>query len=168
MPDNIMLILRFHPVGSDDVSVVCEDFGGEREALKAIPHALDEERSKILTHARNDREAGAEWRGHQPGQRGIGAGVEDGQRGDGPVPVTAAGVSSPAFRSVIPRPGIVAVSRPARRRLRTARSLAQPSRSCLASIAWAAPGWPYHPVPYLPGAARSFPPPEVHRLSAEP
>ena len=57
MPDNIMLILRFHPVGGEDVSVVCEDFGGESEALEAIAHALDERRSLVLTHARYDREA---------------------------------------------------------------------------------------------------------------
>lgn len=57
MPDNIMLILRFHPVGGADVSVVCEDFGGEREALDAIAHAVDERRGLVLTHARYDREA---------------------------------------------------------------------------------------------------------------
>ncbi|MGO8959221.1 MAG: hypothetical protein ACLQFR_17920 [Streptosporangiaceae bacterium] len=57
MPDNIVLIMRFHPVGGDDVSVVCEDFPGEREALEAIARALDEQRSLVLTHARYDREA---------------------------------------------------------------------------------------------------------------
>jgi hypothetical protein len=57
VPDNIMLILRFHPVGGADVSVVCEDFGGEREALDAIAHAVDERRGLVLTHARYDREA---------------------------------------------------------------------------------------------------------------
>src|SRR5437868_6511325 len=41
VPDNIMLIIRFHPVGGEDVSVVSEDFGGEREALEAIAQALD-------------------------------------------------------------------------------------------------------------------------------
>ena len=57
MPDNIVLIMRFHPVGGEDVSVICGDFGGEREALEAIARALDERRSLVLTHARYDREA---------------------------------------------------------------------------------------------------------------
>ena len=57
MPDNIVLIIRFHPVGGEDVSVVSEDFGGEREALEAIAQALDERRSLVLTRARYDREA---------------------------------------------------------------------------------------------------------------
>jgi len=57
MPDNIVLIMRFHPVGGEDVSVVCEDFGGELEALEAVAHALDERRSLVLTHARYDRQA---------------------------------------------------------------------------------------------------------------
>jgi hypothetical protein len=37
----ILTVLRFHPVSGEDVSVVCEDFAGEREALEAIAHALD-------------------------------------------------------------------------------------------------------------------------------
>ena len=45
VPDNIVLIMRFHPVGGEDVSVVSEDFGGEREALEAVAQALDERRS---------------------------------------------------------------------------------------------------------------------------
>ena len=57
MPDNIVLIMRFHPVGGEDVSVVSEDFGGESEALEAIARALDERRSLVLAHARYDREA---------------------------------------------------------------------------------------------------------------
>jgi len=40
-----------------DVSVVCADFAGEREALEAIARALDEQRSLVLTRARYDREA---------------------------------------------------------------------------------------------------------------
>ena len=58
MPDNIVLIMRFHPVGGEDVSVLSEDFGGEREALEAIAQALDEQRSLVLTHARYARETG--------------------------------------------------------------------------------------------------------------
>jgi hypothetical protein len=58
VPDNIVLIMRFHPVGGEDVSVVCGDFAGEREALAAIACALDERRSLVLTRARYDREAG--------------------------------------------------------------------------------------------------------------
>jgi hypothetical protein len=57
VPDNIVLIMRFRPVGGEDLSVICGDFAGEREALEAIAHALDERRSLILTHARYDREA---------------------------------------------------------------------------------------------------------------
>jgi hypothetical protein len=57
VPDNIVLIIRFHPVGGEDVSVVSEDFAGEREALEAIARALDERRSLALTHARYNREA---------------------------------------------------------------------------------------------------------------
>jgi hypothetical protein len=57
VPDNIVLIIRFHPVGGEDVSVVSEDFGGEAEALEAIAQALDERRSLVLTHARYDRES---------------------------------------------------------------------------------------------------------------
>ena len=57
MPDNIVLIMRFHPVGGEDVSVVCADFAGEPEALEAVARALDERRSLVLAHARYDREA---------------------------------------------------------------------------------------------------------------
>jgi hypothetical protein len=57
MPDNVVLILRFHPVGGEDVSVVSEDFTGEREALEEVTRALDERRGLVLTRARYDREA---------------------------------------------------------------------------------------------------------------
>jgi hypothetical protein len=57
VPDNIVLIMRFHPVGGEDVSVVCTDFAGEPEALEAVARALDERRSLVLAHARYDREA---------------------------------------------------------------------------------------------------------------
>ena len=56
MPGNIVLIIRFHPVGGEDVSVVCEDFAGEREALEAVARALDERRSLVLARARYDRQ----------------------------------------------------------------------------------------------------------------
>jgi 3-dehydroquinate synthase class II len=55
--DNIVLIMRFHPVGGEDVSVVSEDFAGEREALDAVARALDERRSLVLIRARYDRQA---------------------------------------------------------------------------------------------------------------
>ena len=56
MPDNAVLIKRFHPVGGEDVSVISEDFTGDHEALEAVAHALDERRSLVLRHARYDRE----------------------------------------------------------------------------------------------------------------
>jgi hypothetical protein len=58
VPDNIELVMRFHPVGGEDVSLISKDFGGEGEALEAIARALDERRSLVLTQARYDREAG--------------------------------------------------------------------------------------------------------------
>jgi hypothetical protein len=58
VPDNIELIMRFHPVGGEDVSLISKDFGGEGEALEAIARALDDRRSLVLTQARYDREAG--------------------------------------------------------------------------------------------------------------
>jgi hypothetical protein len=57
VPDNVVLIMRFHPVGGEDVSVMSEDFTGEHEALEAVARALDERRSLVLRHARYDREA---------------------------------------------------------------------------------------------------------------
>jgi hypothetical protein len=51
------MIMRFHPVGGEDVSLICVDFAGEAEALTAIARALDERRSLVLTHARYNREA---------------------------------------------------------------------------------------------------------------
>jgi hypothetical protein len=55
--DNIELVLRFHPVGGEDVSVLTADFGGPEEALEAIAGALDGQRSLVLTRARYNREA---------------------------------------------------------------------------------------------------------------
>ncbi|HEX6075013.1 MAG TPA: hypothetical protein VFZ32_07085 [Micromonosporaceae bacterium] len=56
MADNEELVMRFHPVGGEDVSVVSKDFGGEAEALEAVARAVDERRSLVLTRARYDRE----------------------------------------------------------------------------------------------------------------
>jgi len=58
VPDNVELIMRFHPVGGEDVSLISKDFDGEGEALEAIARALDDRRSLVLTQARYDREAG--------------------------------------------------------------------------------------------------------------
>ena len=58
MPDTVELVMRFHPVGGEDVSVMSKDFAGEGEALEAIARAVDERRSLVLTKARYDREVG--------------------------------------------------------------------------------------------------------------
>jgi len=58
VPDFVVLIMRFHPVGGEDVSVKSEDFRGEHEALEAVARALNERLSLVLRHARYDREAG--------------------------------------------------------------------------------------------------------------
>jgi hypothetical protein len=52
------LVIRFHPVGGDDVSLLSADFAGPQEALETIARAVDERRSLTLTHARDSREAG--------------------------------------------------------------------------------------------------------------
>lgn len=57
MTETIELIVRFHPVGGEDISVLTKDYGSDREALDAIVRALDERRSLILAHAKYDREA---------------------------------------------------------------------------------------------------------------
>ncbi|MGW5682783.1 hypothetical protein [Nonomuraea sp. NPDC003754] len=56
MPENIALILRFHLMGGEDVSVMSGDFGEEAEAIGAIARAVDERRSLVLMRARYDRE----------------------------------------------------------------------------------------------------------------
>jgi hypothetical protein len=56
--DNIELIVRFHPVAGEDVTLLTTDFGAPEGALQAIARALDERRSLILTHARYNREEG--------------------------------------------------------------------------------------------------------------
>jgi hypothetical protein len=58
MADNVELIMRFHPVGGEDVSVVSTDFPTETQALEAIAGALDGRRSLVLAHARYNRETG--------------------------------------------------------------------------------------------------------------
>ena len=58
MADNTELVLRFHPVGGEDVSVISVDFGGEAEAIETVARALDERRSLVLVRARYNREAG--------------------------------------------------------------------------------------------------------------
>jgi hypothetical protein len=58
MADTIELIMRFHPVGGEDVSLISADFAGEAEAVETIARALDERRSLVLIRARYNREAG--------------------------------------------------------------------------------------------------------------
>jgi hypothetical protein len=58
MPDKVVLILRLHPVGGEDVSVICADFGGETEALEAVASAMNQRRSLVLREARYEREPG--------------------------------------------------------------------------------------------------------------
>lgn len=57
MAEKTELIMRFHPVGGEDVSVLTTDFVGPDEALETIARALDERRSLVLTRARYNREA---------------------------------------------------------------------------------------------------------------
>jgi hypothetical protein len=58
MADNVELVMRFHPVGGEDVSLLSKDFAGEAQALDAIARALDEHRGLVLAQARYNREAG--------------------------------------------------------------------------------------------------------------
>jgi hypothetical protein len=55
---NVELIMRFHPVGGEDVSLLTTDFDTPQHALDAIARALDERRSLVLARARYNREAG--------------------------------------------------------------------------------------------------------------
>jgi hypothetical protein len=55
--DNIELIMRFHPVGGEDVSVLSADYGGPDEALEAVAQAMDRRRGLVLSRARYNREA---------------------------------------------------------------------------------------------------------------
>ncbi|MEO3801922.1 hypothetical protein [Nonomuraea sp. B1E8] len=56
MRENVALIIRFHLMGGEDVSVMSGDFDGEPEAVAAIARAVDERRSLVLMRARYDRE----------------------------------------------------------------------------------------------------------------
>jgi hypothetical protein len=56
--DNVELVMRFHPVSGEDVSLLSKDFTDETQALEAIARALDERRGLVLAHARYNREAG--------------------------------------------------------------------------------------------------------------
>lgn len=58
MADNVELVMRFHPVGGEDVSLLSTDFVDEAQALEAIARALDERRGLVLAKARYNREAG--------------------------------------------------------------------------------------------------------------
>ncbi|NJC71306.1 hypothetical protein HC031_16520 [Planosporangium thailandense] len=55
MAENVELVIRFHPVGGDDVSLLSSDFPGPDEALDAIVRALDDRHSLILRQARDSR-----------------------------------------------------------------------------------------------------------------
>jgi hypothetical protein len=56
VPEKVALILRFHLMGGEEVSVVSGDFDGEAEAVAAIARSVDERRSLVLLRARYDRE----------------------------------------------------------------------------------------------------------------
>jgi hypothetical protein len=47
MPEGVELIMRFHPVGGEHVTVVSTDFLGERQAMEEVARALDERRSLV-------------------------------------------------------------------------------------------------------------------------
>src|SRR5260221_6320630 len=61
VPDNVVLIMRFHPVGGEDVSVISEDFTGDHEALEAVGHALDQRRRLGVRHAREEPPTDENW-----------------------------------------------------------------------------------------------------------
>jgi len=88
MADNIELIMRFHPVGGEDVSLISADFGDEAEALKAIAQALNERRGLILARARYNRETAENGMVVNLAKCGVRTGIENGQRRHRPVSVT--------------------------------------------------------------------------------
>jgi hypothetical protein len=55
--DNAELLIRFHVVAGEDISVISRDFSDEREAMTAIGDAVNEHRGLRLLEARYDREA---------------------------------------------------------------------------------------------------------------
>ena len=57
MADKVELVMRFHPVGGEDVSLLSSDFADEAQALAAIARALDERHGLVLSQARYNREA---------------------------------------------------------------------------------------------------------------
>lgn len=58
LSDTLELVMRFHPVGGEDVSILSRDFTDEAQALEMIARAVDERRGLVLAHARYNREAG--------------------------------------------------------------------------------------------------------------
>jgi hypothetical protein len=52
MLDKVVLIMRFHLLSGEDVSVASGDFDGEAEALQAIARAVEERRGLVLAQAR--------------------------------------------------------------------------------------------------------------------
>ena len=58
MSENVELIVRFHPVGGEDVFVSPKDFSGEDQALQTIAAAMNDQRSLLLTQAQYDGDAG--------------------------------------------------------------------------------------------------------------
>jgi hypothetical protein len=58
MTGNVELVMRFHPMGGEDVSLLSNDFTDEAQALEAIARALDERRGLVLAKARYNRETG--------------------------------------------------------------------------------------------------------------
>lgn len=56
MADELELIMRFHLVGGEDVSLITSDFAGQAQAIEAIARALDEHRGLVLVRARHDRQ----------------------------------------------------------------------------------------------------------------
>jgi hypothetical protein len=55
--DNDELMIRFHVLAGEDISVISRDFIDEAKALTAVGDAMNEHRSLLLSVARYDREA---------------------------------------------------------------------------------------------------------------
>jgi hypothetical protein len=55
--DNDELLIRFHVVAGEDISVISRDFSDQRGAMTAIGDAMNEHRSLRLLEARYEREA---------------------------------------------------------------------------------------------------------------